>query len=468
VTDRTVFAAMVREEWRLHSDLFGGRRFAAFPVFVAVVGGAAAWLLARTGTGAGAVVAGTHVLAFAFGLQTGSVGFVGREAMRDLLGGLTLVAFSARTLPLSRRRLLGIFLLKDALYYAVLFMFPLSVALVPVLSPGRLPALWLSLTLTFLLGLAVTLLGIALSTHGRAGRLALLAGGIALGVLFAAGVDLLAFTPYALYSDSSMASALRVLAPVVALSVLGLALYDTEYSSPARTAGNDFVAWRDRLRTDDAVFVKGLLDIHRSSGGVWKVLLSAGIVLAVGAFLVSLAGRITGVAPLPGVGLGAVLGLTAFSTYNWLTQFDDVAAYFRYPVSPAAVFRAKGRGFVLLGLPIAAVCYLGGILWEGTTLLDAAAGAVLLAGLQSYFFGVTVYLTGFDPNEFLFDVVLFAAFTIAVAVALVPVLVIGFVAGELTLALAGAVGVAGIVLGAIGVGLYRRAVPRWSERFREN
>jgi hypothetical protein len=36
----------------------------------------------------------------------------------------------------------------------------------------------------------------------------------------------------------------------------------------------------------------------------------------------------------------------------------------------------------------------------------------------------------------------------------------------LTLALAGAVALAGVVLGAAGVGLYRRAVPRWSERFR--
>jgi hypothetical protein len=34
--DRTLFAAMLREEWRLHNRLFGGRRFAAFPLFVVV------------------------------------------------------------------------------------------------------------------------------------------------------------------------------------------------------------------------------------------------------------------------------------------------------------------------------------------------------------------------------------------------------------------------------------------------
>jgi hypothetical protein len=215
------------------------------------------------------------------------------------------------------------------------------------------------------------------------------------------------------------------------------------------------------------VFLKTLLDVHRSSGGAWKLLLSAGIILAVGGFLVSLAGDITGVAPLPGIGFGGVLGLTAFSTYNWLTAFDDVDAYFRFPIETDDVFRAKGRGFLLFGLPVAAACYLAGVLWEGTTLLDALTGGVLLIGLQSYFFGLTVYLTGFDPNEFLFDVVLFGAFTAAVAAALVPVLVVGFVAGELTLALASGVGLAGVVLGAIGIALYRRAVPRWRERFRK-
>jgi len=464
---RAVLAAMVQEEWRLHSDLFGGRRFAAFPLFVAAVGAGTAWLLARTGTDASAVVGGTHVLAFLLGLQTGTVGFVGREAMRDLLGGLSLVLFSARTLPLSGRRLLALFLLKDAGYYAGLFMLPLSVALLPVIVAATLPLLWLSLTATFLLGLAATVTGIALTTRGRPGRLALLGCGLALGGAFASSLDPLAAVPYALYRDPSIGVAVRVVVPVVVLSVLGIALYDTEHVASARTSTNDYLAWRDRLGTDDAVFLKTLLDVHRSSGGVAKLLVSAGIVLAVGGFLVSLAGRITGVAPLPGIGFGAVLGLTAFSTYNWLTTFDDVDAYFRFPIDPAAVFRAKGRGFLLLGLPIAGACYLAGVLWEGTTLTDAAAGAVLLLGLQSYFFGLTVYLTGFDPNEFLFDVVLFATFTAGVAVALVPVLVVGFVAGELTLRLAGAVGVAGVVLGGVGIGLYRRAVPRWRERFRD-
>lgn len=468
MSDARVFEAMLREEWRMHSELFGGIRFAAFPIFVTVVGAGTTWLLAETGTDPSAVVAGTFVLAFLLGLQTGMVGFVGSQAMRDLLGGITLLLFSARTLPLSQRRLLGIFLIKDAVYYAFLFMVPLSVALLPVQSEAFFPHLWLSITLAFLLGLVITVTAIALSTRGRIGRLALLAFVMAVGGLAVTGqIDVLSYTAYGFYQDPSLGAAGRVLGPVLGLSIVGILLFNMEYSSTSRTASNHFVTLRDRLGTDDAVLLKTLIDVHRSSGGVWKVLLSAGIILAVGGFLISLAGRITGVEPLWGVGFGAVLGLTAFSTYNWITQFDDVQSYFGYPLGPRAVFRSKARMFLLLGLPIAAVCYLVGVGWAGTTLLDLAVGAILLGGLQSYFFGLTVYITGFNPNEFLFDVVLFAAFTVAVAAVLVPVLIVGFIAETLSPVLALGIVFAGIVTGGIGVGLYRRAVPRWAIRFRQ-
>lgn len=464
--ERTVFVEMFREEWRLHSTLFGGRRFAAFPLFVALLGGATVWALARTGTGASTVVAGLHALVFLFGIQTGTVGFVGRDAMQNLFGDVTLLLFSGRTLPLSARRLLGLFLLKDAVYYAALFMIPLAVALLPVVSAGALPAVWATLTLTFLLGIVVTLAGIALHTRGRPGRIAILIGVLALGGLAVSGVDLVGYTPYALHRNPSLGVAVRTLAPVVALAVVGVALHDTEYVSPARTAGNAFATWHDRLPFDDPFLVKSLLDVERSSGGIWKVVFSAGTILAVSAFLVELAGRVTGVEPLPGVGFGAILGLTAFTTYNWLTQFEDVDASLRYPVSVPTVFEAKKRAFGLLGLPVGLACYGVGVVWAGAAALDALVGGLLLVSLQGYFFGLTVFLTGFSPNEFLFDTVLFAGFTAAVAVGLVPVLVVGFVAGQLTPVLALVVAGLGLGLGVVGHELYRRAVPRWTHRLR--
>ena len=136
--NRRLFVEMLREEWRLHSELFGGSRFAGFPVFVALLTSGAVYLLTTTGTEIGAILAGVHGLALFFGLRTGSTGFVGQDAMRDVLGDATMLVFSARTLPVSQRRLLSVFLLKDAVYYAVLFLLPIAVGFTPAVASGDL------------------------------------------------------------------------------------------------------------------------------------------------------------------------------------------------------------------------------------------------------------------------------------------------------------------------------------------
>ncbi|MBP2251727.1 hypothetical protein J2754_002059 [Halarchaeum solikamskense] len=466
--DRAVLAAMVREEWRLHSRLFGGRRFAAFPVFVALVGGLTAWALGTTGTGTETVVAGAHVLVALFGLQTGTVGLVGRDAMRGLLGETTLVVFSAHTLPLRQRRLLGLFLLKDVGYYAVLLLLPLAVAFAPLLPLAELALLWLTLVWTFGLGLCATVAAVSLATRGRPGKVVAALVACAIGAAAVAGLPVAAATPYALFVAPGFTSAVAAAVPPLCLLAVAALAYDPEHEPPARTAENAYRAWRRRVPAwDDPVFVKTMLDVSRSAGGYWKVLLSAGILVAVSAFLVSLAESVVGLRVLPGVAFGSILGLTAFTTYNWLTQFDDPTTYATLPIDTSAVFDAKRRAFAVLGLPTGVACYAAAALWRGTAPLDALAGLALCVGLQAYLFGLTVALAGTRPNEFLFDTVLFAGFTLGVALPLVPVLVVGFVAAPLSAPLAAALVVAGLALAGVGHVLYGRAVPRWRERYRE-
>ena len=462
-TTWTVFRWMLREEWRLHSYLFGGRRFAAFPLFVMVLSAGAVSALTVVGTDFGTVVAGFHALVFAFGLHTGSIGLVGRDAQRNVLPTGTLIVFSARTLPLSLRRLIGLFLLKDAVYYAVLFLLPLTVGVAPAVATGDLalasiPVLWGSTTATFVLGVTVTFAGVALSTRGAPGGLVAVGLAAVAGLLWVAG-ETVAYTPYGLYAGTPGPAALGTGLSLAALLAVGFLAYDPTYESPARSA-RGFRSWRDRFG-GDALLVKSVLDVRRSSGGLFKLVFSGGVLFAVSAFLIEFASTVTGVRPATGVSFGAVLGLTAFTTYNWIASVDSPDDYLPYPLDVGRVFRAKRTAFLILGPPVGLLYYAGAALWWGASLADAATGLVLMLGLMLYLFGVTVYLTGFSPNEFLFDTVLFATFFVAVAVVLVPVLVVAFVAGSSGLLLAG-VAATGALVGAAGVGLYRRAVPKWT------
>ncbi|MBP1986272.1 hypothetical protein [Halolamina salifodinae] len=470
--DKVVLREMFREEWRLHSELLGGGRFGAFPLLVVALVAGAVWLLDYTGTDPGAVVAGLHALAFVFGLHTGSIGFVGRDAMENVLGEVTLVVFSARTLPLSQGRLLAIFVLKDVVYYAGLFLLPMAVGVAPAaLAEGgfglaTIPLLWVTLVTTFVLGIGLTIAGVGLSAKGLPGRALLL--GLTVGAAVAAwytGVPVIAYTPYGLYQDPGLVSAVTSAVLILAAFAVGAATFDPAVEAADRSVGPDYRRWLARV--DDPVAAKTLLDVHRSSGGFGKVLFSAAVLLGVTAGLVDLAADITGVAPSVGVSFGAVLGLTGFTTYNWLTTNDDVESYLAHPLDAESVFHGKLRAFLLLGPAVGLAFYAVGVAWRGTPLGEAIVGAVVLVGVACYVFGLTIYLAGMSPNEFLFDTGLYAAFGAAVAIPLVPILVVAFALAPVSTGLLAPLGVGGVVLGGAGIGLYRRSLPKWGAYHRE-
>lgn len=465
---------MLREEWRMHGELFGGRRFAAFPVAITLIVGGAIQLLVSTGTAPGTVLAGLHVLALVVGTHTGSVAVVGRDAVHDLLGERTLLIFSARTLPLSQGRLLGVFVLKDIVYYATLFLLPMAVGAVPALLGGGLALrailgatalLWATLTLAFVSGIAITLAGIGLISSKTRG----LAMGVGLGILawfvWSTGIDLVPFTPYGVYTDPSVTGLATSLLMILGLGTVGVLTFDPSSGSSTRAVAPVFGRLRDLLR--DPVAAKSLLDLHRSGGGLWKIFFSGAILLAVTAALVDLAARMTGVTPSAGVSFGTILGLSGFTTYNWLTIRDDLRAYQSHPLSVSDVYVGKFRAFVLLGPVVGLLFYTIAILWRGAPLTESVVGAVLLIGVASYVFGVTAALTGVAPSEFLFDTVLFVTFGIAMMVPLVPILVVGFVLVPLSDTSLLALGVSGVLLAVIGLGLFRWSLPRWTRYHRE-
>jgi len=418
-----------------------------------------------------AVVAGVFALVFVFGLHTGSVGLVGRDAMADLLGDVTLLLFTARTLPLSPRRLVGVFVVKDVLFYAGLFMAPIAVGLAPAGATlggvGSIVGVWLALTGTFVLGLLTTIALLGLADHGVSGRAVVLAVAALVLAAWWSGIDVLRATPYSLVADpgpGSVASSLAVLVGVGLVAVLSFDVTKTG-SRASRTVGSLYPRIEDRF--DDPIAAKTLLDVHRSSGSVLKVVFSGLILFVVTAALVVFVERITTVRPSAAVSFGAVLGFSGFTSYNWVTQFDDVDEYVVLPVSVREVLRGKFGAFLVIGPPTAFAFYLVAVLWRGASVTAALAGALLVVGVTTYTGGLTMYLAGFSPNEFLFDTVLFGAFWVGMAVPVIPLLVVGFVLVPLSLPVLGAVAAWGIVLALVGLGLVRASLDKWEAYHRE-
>ncbi len=456
----TLFGWMLREEWRMHVKLFGGLRFALFPLFILVAGAGTIWTLDYAGVETVTMVAGIHVLVFLFGLHTGSIGFIGREAVRNLLGDMTLIVFSARTLPVSKQRLLGIFVVKDAVYYSLLFLLPVTFSFAPLVASGRvepveMASLWVSVTGVFLLGATITLALIGLSTRGIGGRAVGLAGAVAAGALWFIGVDVTAATPYAFYLDPSATTFLTGFAAIPVIGVVGVALYDFSTPSAERTAEESFTALVNRVPGGDPLVAKSLIDLSRSSGGATKVLFSGGVIFLVSVGLIRLVEEFLPGEPSVALSMAAMLSLIAFTTYNWLTQFDDLEDYLLFPVDERDVYRAKFVSFLLASIPAGLAYYLLAVAFGGGGIGEVAVGVLVVCGLQIYLFGLTVRLAGLSPDEFMFDTVKYALFSVGVATVLVPLLIVGLVV-ELTAVLLIAATTWSAVAAIVGFLLYWR------------
>ena len=466
---RYLFGQLVREEWRLHATRFGGRRFAAFPGFVALVAAGTTAFFALGGADAPLLLSGLHLVVAVLGLQVGTVGLVGRDAVEDLLGDTTLLIYAARTLPVTPERLVVAFVLKDVLFYAFLFVLPLVVGVLPLVHFGavalsRLPLLFLTTGGMFALGVGASLALVGVSTRSRPATL-LLAGALVAGLVLRGGL-LVSVTPYGLWVRPTLLAAAGSLLLPVALVACGTALFEFDGRSVSRSVPDRFGSLHQWLKRFDGsgALSKSLLDVSRSSGGLWKLAFSQGLVFGVLAVLLTYLPDVVPVRPAPGLTMATVLALGTFTTYNWLFQFEDERFYRRYPVALEGVFRAKLVAFCLLALPVGlAYLALGGWLFGLRSML---VGVAVFAPLSLYVFGVTGYVAGFSPTELLFDTPTFARFTAATTVVLVPlvVLAIALPLAPLRLSLL-AVAVAGLA-GGVGFLLYRRAGPRWAAAVR--
>ncbi|MFB6245670.1 MAG: hypothetical protein ABEJ03_04990 [Candidatus Nanohaloarchaea archaeon] len=162
---------MLKEEYRMHSDLYRGRSFATFPLVVASMSLLFSWFVLEYSTlRASSLGTSLQVLGGFLGLAVGSVGFSSRDAMKNVLGPVNFLVYSSRTLPLSERRLLSEFVLKDILYYTVLFLLPAAAGPL-ILAPGAASTGALMMAALFLSGMAVSLVATRASVRLPSARL---------------------------------------------------------------------------------------------------------------------------------------------------------------------------------------------------------------------------------------------------------------------------------------------------------
>ncbi len=422
-----LFTSMVKEEWRVHSTMFGSLSFALFPVMIFGIAFMGSFLipLMRTTLPAGNLTLMVHANYLMLGIMVGGFGLLGNEVMNRRFGQASLLAYSSRSLPLSEKFIFLNFVIKDTVYYFFLWVLPFGFGYIlasPFTGVTLVHALLLLLTLTlsFLFGLCGVFFLSAVYARSRLVLLLLLlvfAGGVG-GLAAMTGMNpVLFFPPLLLNSMFTWLNFLISCAVLALLFAAAILLFDPESVGSEKTYKDSFAPLLQRFSfmPNPPLAAKDILDLYRSGSLVGQTIFSFLLPLAVIWFFLSLLGPF-----FPPHGLLFIVAITtgiiASTMYTWVTMFDTFGPYACLPVAVSTLIGSKLTTFAVLQLIpaifIAAVALLSG---EAAYLAPAV---VLAISVSFYAVSVMAWLSGLSPSVLVYDVRVLFVYLVLVGIVL--------------------------------------------------
>jgi len=417
----------VKEEWRVHSTMFGSLSFALFPVMIFGIAFMGSFLvpLMRTTLPAGNLTLIVHATYLMLGIMVGGFGLLGNEVMNRRFGQASLLAYSARSLPLSEKFIFSNFVVKDTVYYFFLWVLPFGFGYILASPFTGVPLaeallLLLTLTLSFLFGLCGVFFLSAVYARSRPVLLlVLLATGVGVGGLaILTGTNpVLFFPPLLLYSAFTWVNFLISCAVLALLFGVAIMLFNPESVGSEKTYRDSFAPLMRRFSflPNPPLAAKDSLDLYRSGSLVGQTIFSFLLPLAVIWFFLTLLGPF-----FPPHGLLFIIAITtgviASTMYTWVTMFDTFGPYACLPVAVSTLIAGKLTTFAILqvipAVFIASVALLSG---EAAYLVPAV---VLGISVSFYAVGVMAWLCGLSPNVLVYDVKVLFVYLISVGIVL--------------------------------------------------
>jgi hypothetical protein len=430
-----IFKNMIKEEWRMHSSIFGNNGFALFPVFIFLFTFFVSLVLPvfREIVTDAQIALGMHYFFLLMGAMIGAFGLMGREFMNRRFGQASLIAYSSRVLPVSERFIFANFLGKDILYYFLLYILPfvagfaLAAEFVPAgifSAPATL--LTLVLTLSFSFAIGISTLFFLSTVYAHSGKISLVCLFISSLLLLHISGKLSQSTLYSLPSLSYflnpsekqlLFSAVLIFVP----SALSLIFLKIDYPQSQKSFSNSFSKLCRFLGSYRyAAFVaKDSLDLKRSEGGLGKIVFSFLLPLTLVWILLSALGRV-----MPALStltlFALVLGVLSSSMYNWLTEYDVFASYAFLPLKVSDIIRSKLNSYLILNLVPVVILTVLTLKKDPSSLIPSL---LLFLTISFYMVAVLVYLTGLSPSINLYNAKTFAFYTLSI----VPLLMLNII-----------------------------------------
>ncbi|MCX6819453.1 MAG: hypothetical protein NT129_05665 [Candidatus Aenigmarchaeota archaeon] len=410
--------SMIKEEWRIHSVLIGGKMFVLFPVMLVVLAflGSLFLPIINIVLPLKQFVVIVHYVFVLFGVSVGSFGLLGKEVMNRRFGQASLIAYSSRTLPVSEKRIFVNFFVKDIIYYFLLWIIPFVLGFAiasPLLSIGLnySSILLITLTLSFLIGLSIVFLLSTVYAHSSRLLIAMLTiAAVALFALNYLKISLLYMLPslsfFFMPSYVQLVACLLIILIPISLSMIFLKI---DYPEKKKRFRNSLAVLTNLLAFSKySTFIsKDFLDLMRSEGGLGKIIFSFIFPIAIIWPMLLIFLKFIPVANFLMI-FSVLLGAISSTIYNWLTEFDLFTSYSFLPVRISTLIKSKLRGYAIINLVSISILILAALLSGQINYFIPSFFAFLVTSI--YTVAVTIYLTGLNSNILMYNAKIFLAY----------------------------------------------------------
>ncbi|MFB6114859.1 MAG: hypothetical protein ABEK04_01095 [Candidatus Nanohalobium sp.] len=156
----------------------------------------------------------------------------------------------------------------------------------------------------------------------------------------------------------------------------------------------------ERIEVLEPLADKSLLDVVRSSGGVFKIFFSLGLLTAFYWYVVLFFPMTRVLLNNPLISYSVMIGLLNLTVYNWLNRFDSLDDYLHLPLEKKRVLTGKEEAYMAITLPLTVLLItVSWWFYPENYFISLATGVACTI----YNLAVAIYTTGLEPNEKLFD-----------------------------------------------------------------
>lgn len=461
IKGNSLLGGMLKEEWRMQSSIFGNTKLALLPLVIFLVSFfvSLSIMFFKLSYSLSSIFLFIHYLFFLFGASIGGFGILGKEIMNRRFGQASLLSYSSRTLPISERKIFSVFIIKDLIYYFMFWIIPFTLGLISAMplmgiSLANAPLLFVSLLLSFLLGMSLVFLFSML--YANFGKFVL---GAVLILIVAAiiisGIGFSFLPSWEFYRTGSFQELVLSLALIFVMCAFSIMFVKFDFPSKKKLFKNSLARIAEHFsfsKKNKFFWAKDYIDMKRSDGGFGKIIFSLLIPVIL---ILTIAPILNSQIHVETIIIFSIfLGIVSTATYNMLTQYDLFNQYLFLPVKVSNVIKSKILGYSIINCVLLIVIAVLSVIYNKALLI---VPSLILYLITSYFaLAITIYNTGLSPTSMLMNPKLFLRYLI-ILIPFLVVLVLMYVAGTIFFI----IGTVFFLL--ISLFILNRALKKWDE-----